>query len=208
MRWTILLTVLAIVLVGPTQADTFVIEADGSGDFATIQEAIFAAQDGDIIELGNGVFSGDGNRDLDCGGKAVTIRSQSGSAEECIIECDGSSTTPHRGFVFHSGEGPETVLDGMTIQGGSECLSEVLYNAGGGIYCYNWSNPTISNCIFRANTALLGGGVCCEDASPNLHNCLFLENEGAGAGLAVCYSSSPDVRGCAFLSNAGQGVFG
>jgi hypothetical protein len=40
---------------GSTVASTWYLEADGSGDFSTIQEAVDAAFPGDTIELGPGV---------------------------------------------------------------------------------------------------------------------------------------------------------
>jgi hypothetical protein len=41
---------------GSTMASTWYLEADGSGDFSTIQEAVDAASPGDTIELGPGVY--------------------------------------------------------------------------------------------------------------------------------------------------------
>jgi hypothetical protein len=40
------------------RATTHIIQADGSGDFPTIQDAMFASDSGDTILLGNGVFMG------------------------------------------------------------------------------------------------------------------------------------------------------
>jgi hypothetical protein len=45
-------------------AETYVVSPDGSGDFPTIQTAIDAVVDGDIVQLTDGVFTGEGNRDL------------------------------------------------------------------------------------------------------------------------------------------------
>src|SRR5262245_63632803 len=75
---------------------TFVVAPDASGAFATIQAAIDAAASGDVIELLDGTFHGPGNRDLDPGGKAIVVRSQSGTAAACLIACGGSSMEPHR----------------------------------------------------------------------------------------------------------------
>jgi len=209
MRGYIALSVLAILLAGPGRADIFVVEDDGTGDFPTIQEALSAAQDGDVVELADGEFFGDGNRDLDCLGKAITVRSQSGNPGSCIIDCEGTYANPHRGFVFQHGEGPGTVLEAITIQGGCEGIPEIPYNAGGGIYCGNQSGPTIRHCILRHNIAVIGGGMCCDDASPLVENCLFLENEAeSGAGLAACFSSFPEIHACTFVRNDHYGVFG
>jgi len=47
-------------------ADTLLVSADGSGDYETTHAAVCAASERDVVALGNGVFRGLGNRDLDC----------------------------------------------------------------------------------------------------------------------------------------------
>ena len=81
----------------------------------TIQAAIDEVVDGDVIELIDGMFTGDGNRDMDYLGKALTIRSQSGDPDLCITPC-GALAEEHRGFHFHSNEGPGSVLSGIQAQ--------------------------------------------------------------------------------------------
>jgi len=48
----------------------------------TIQSAIDVAVSGDIIVVDDGVYTGDGNRDIDFKGKAITLRSENGP-ENC-----------------------------------------------------------------------------------------------------------------------------
>ncbi len=59
-------------------------------DFLTIQAAIDAAVDGCEIVVADGTFTGDGNRDLDFGGKAITLRSANGPAA-CFIDMMGAN---------------------------------------------------------------------------------------------------------------------
>ncbi|MFC1573507.1 hypothetical protein ACFL6M_07930 [Candidatus Eisenbacteria bacterium] len=101
-------------------AKVYTIKPDSTGDFATIQEAIDVADSLDIIELTDGVFTGAGNRNLDYAGKAITIRSRSGDPLACVIDCQGTGarSEAHRGFLFHSGEGPGSVIQGITITDG------------------------------------------------------------------------------------------
>ena len=102
-------------------AETLRVLPDGTGDFATIQEAIDAADSLDVVELTNGLFTGPGNRNLDFGGRAITLRSRSGDPELCIIDCQGPGTSPddpRRGFLFRSGEGPGSVVQGITVTNG------------------------------------------------------------------------------------------
>jgi hypothetical protein len=99
-------------------------------EYPTIQAAIDAAIDGNMVTVLPGTYTGAGNRDIDFLGKAITVRGVSGPAN-CIIDCNGSPNEPHRGFYFHNGEGPNSILSGLTITNGysDECL---MYNNGGG----------------------------------------------------------------------------
>ena len=84
---------------GTARAADYLVHPDGTGDFPTIQAALDAAGQGDVIELADGTFTGDGNRDIDYLGKAITVRSENGP-ENCIIDLGGSPAEPHWGFVF------------------------------------------------------------------------------------------------------------
>jgi len=65
-RWLVLACLTAS-WAGPSVATVYEVRPDGFGDFPTIQAAIEGAVDGDVIELTNGVFLGEGNRDVDYG---------------------------------------------------------------------------------------------------------------------------------------------
>ena len=86
------------------------------GPKETIQAAIAAATPGwgYTIEVADGTYTGVSNKDLDFGGKAITVRSANGP-HTCIIDCENGG----RGFYFHSGETPTSALDGFTITNGN-----------------------------------------------------------------------------------------
>lgn len=107
----------ALAVAGGAPAATLTVQPDGGGAYPTIQAAVQAAQPGDTIELADGIFAGDGNRDVDLLGKAITIRSQSGDAASCVIDAEGNVEDTHRCFILASGEGPATVLRDLTITG-------------------------------------------------------------------------------------------
>ena len=143
--------------------------------FDSIQKAINFALDTEKIAVLAGRYTGEGNRDIDLGGKILTIRSEAGPAT-CIIDCQGLG----RGFNFHSGEGSDSVLEGFTIINGKS-------DNGGAISCMNNSSPTIRNCIFSRNSALgLGGAVSNSESAATLINCTFHANTDMFGGGAVC----------------------
>lgn len=113
----VLAGLLALSLAGAVAAATLVVRPDGAGDYPTIQTAITASSSGDVIELTDGVFTGPGNRDVEFGGRAVTVRSQSGDPGACIIDCEGTQEDTHRAFLFLNGEGPSAMLRWLTITG-------------------------------------------------------------------------------------------
>lgn len=78
-------------------------------DVATIQGAIDVAAAGDIVEVADGVWTGEGNYELDFGGKAITVRSASGP-ENYTIDCDGTLySDEHRGSFSRAARGAAAV---------------------------------------------------------------------------------------------------
>ena len=91
--------------------------------YATIQAAIDAANPGDTrIVVSPGVHSVPGQDGIDLHGKRITIASTDPNdpavVANTIIDCGGTEYSPARAFHFQSGEGPETILDGLTIKNG------------------------------------------------------------------------------------------
>jgi formylglycine-generating enzyme required for sulfatase activity len=173
------------------------VQPDGGGDYPTIQAAVDAAYPGDTVELMDGTYTGDGNRDIDFHGKAVTVRSQSGNPEDCIIDCEGSESEPHRGFYFHSGEGPDSVVEGITITNG-------YAEDGGGISCQVVAcSPTINDCILTGNHAYDdGGGLRVSYGSPEVRGCIISNNTAEDVGGGVhCLNASPKFADCEIVDN-------
>ena len=174
---------------GPGDPDVSDPLEDGSAShlYDAIQEGIDASSNGDTVLVADGTYTGTGNRDLDFGGKSITVRSENGP-DNCIIDCEGTYGYRYRGFYFHSGEGPYSVVQGLTIQNGFE-------DVGGGIYCEN-AAPTISHNIVTHNEATVyGGGICCEGGSPMIIDNTITDNYvwGGfmnGGGGIYCQSSS------------------
>ncbi len=201
MRSSLLFILLiAILLAGAASATTYVVNPQGTGDFPTIQAAVDATEDGDVIELEDGVYTGDGNRDVDYLGKAITIRSQSGDPATCIIDCQASSQDMHRGFSLTSEEGPESVLTGITVTNAYVWGDEPT-RRGGGVRAY-FSSPTITNCVFDNCSSEYGGGVCCfYGASPNISDCLFTRCDAWRGGGVYVHEYIATIFDCRFVDN-------
>ena len=189
---------------------TIYVDDDGPADFNNIQAAIDDANDGDTIIVADGIYTGEGNRDIDFLGKAILLRSENGP-QNCIIDCQGSEDELHRGFYFHSGEDANSVLDGFTITNGYADPG-----GGGGINCFQ-SSPMISNCVIYGNMAPVrffpgpfygsfvfnnGGGIQFSRSSPIITNCYIVGNrvEGNGGGIHL-YRSSPLICNCVIAGN-------
>jgi hypothetical protein len=176
---------------------TIKVALDASGDYMTIQDGIDAAEDGDTVIVADGIYTGDGNRDIDFKGKAITVRSAMG-ADNCIIDCQGSQTDEHRGFVFENGETNASVLKGFTIKHG------YMKHGGGGILCYE-SDPVITNCIIIDNTSDYAGGILCNISNAEIRNCVISQNnatvDGVAGGIMCISSSNVEITGCTISSN-------
>ena len=165
--------------------------------FDAIQEGIDATWHGDTVVVLDGTYTGQGNRDIDFAGKAITLRSTDPNDPDVvaatIIDCQGDPCEPHRGFYFHTGEEQNSVLDGFTITNG--CAGE-----GGGIMCWE-SSPTITNNIITLNRTSFdadgGGGIKCRGGSPTIINNTISHNScppGGGGGGIRCYEAdSPTI---------------
>ena len=206
--------VVLVLAVSPASAiaqTTWIVDQGGGGDFLTIQEGIDAAAGGDTVLVADGTYTGDGNKNLDFGGKAITVKSDNGP-EGCIIDGEGNG----RGVYFHSGEGPDSVLEGFTIK-------NFVWR---GIFIWDCS-PTISSCNIVENTTagvdpvypshgagiliVTPGPATTPGASPIIKNCTIRHNQAIASGGGInSYQSSPIILNCDISFNeawdAGGGI--
>jgi len=167
-------------------------------DQPTIQAAINAATSGsDEVLVAPGTY----NEIIDLLGKAITVRSTGGAAVTTIDA--GPVVDPGTGKPVvrcDSGEGPDTVLDGFTLTGGTGDPS--LFGSGpvGGGMLNNASSPTVNNCVFVNNAATDGGGMYNLNSNVHVSNCTFTENTVTldGGGMRNALGSSPLITNCIF----------
>lgn len=166
-------------------------------DYSTIQEAINAAEDGDVIMVRPGQY----NESINFNGKNITLRSLDPEdpeiVGETIIDAGGINSV----VVFREGEGEGAVISGFTITGGSgnmEMLEfeiegemrEVPSLYGGGILILNGSSPTIKNNVITDNVAERGAGLLSYGSSPVIEGNRFTDNFSTGGGGALFIANS------------------
>jgi|GEM_PF-1809725 len=122
-------------------------------DFPTIQTAIDAAVDNDLVIVKPGTYL----ENIDFVGKKITVKSEAGP-EVTTID-GGNPVSPDYGSVvrFNSGETHDTRLEGFTITNGYGTYKSYSTHGGpghwgGGIFC-DLASPTITGNIITNNTA-------------------------------------------------------
>ncbi len=169
------------------------VDDDAAADFDSIQAAIYAANDGDLIVVRAGTYV---EHTINTLGKAIVIRGTTGETGELVSIVDANSMGSV--FVCNTGETASTVLKNLVITGGSAF-------SGGGVYI-EASSPSLVGCTITNNQAPkgFGGGICIIDGLLSLVDCTFIGNIG-GVGGGVYnqpeYDTAHEVRGCLFQDN-------
>ena len=164
-------------------------------EYSTIQSAIDASFDGDLVLVGPGTYA----EGLNFGGREIEVRSTDGASSTIVNPVSGRCLTA----VGQKGAG--AVLEGFTLTGGSA-------GQGGGVYLVE-SSPTLIGCVITGNTTGTGsssndgGGVYVSNASPRFVNCeITLNTAYSDGGGIYSAASSLDLEGCVISGNtAGYG---
>ena len=206
MKKTILYLILVIFFAFPNlSAKTLYVSPGGSNispynslETATnsIQTAIWAAVDGDLILVDDGTYILIASLNIDLR-KGVTIRSINGY-ENAII--DGRNEDRCL-YIDH----PDAVIDGFTIKNGYR-----PNHFGGGVNII--SGGTVQNCLIMNNTARDGGGIAI-DNSGLVQNCIIRNNlaemnatTGYGGGIRLLNGGT--ARGCLVYGNTSRNYGG
>ena len=173
------------------RAETITVCADGC-DFTSINAAIDAAVEGDVIQLSAETYYEGAVIDLD--GKAITLRGWTDNGVP-LTEIHGGDFT--RVLIVMNGEGADTVFEDLVIRNGNADI-------GAGMFIDQGCSPTLSNCTFSDNTASFFGGGMFNEGSPTLNDCTFSDNTASSycGGMGNNFGSSPLLNGCTFTSNS------
>ncbi len=223
----LLLTLTLFVLAAPlcAAATTYYVSPSGNDNnagtqaapFLTIKQAITNnAVSGDTVTLEDGTYTGPGDVDLDFSGKSITVNSVNGAATT-IIDCGGTTLTPHRAFYFHTNEA-NAIISGLTIKNGNESQPTNQNNNGGAIYIESGCTVTLIDCTLTGNTTtcggygFVGGGGVYNSGMVALRGCTIKGNTAAG-GVDEGYGGGVDNDGgtvtltdCTFNGNTATGV--
>lgn len=124
----------------------------------SIQAAIDAAAAGDVVRLAAGSWV----EDIDFRGKAITV---AGGGPSTVLHGTGSGPV----VTFASGEGAASILDSLTVTGGTA-------ERGGGVYVAGASPTLVRNRILRNRAARQGSGVYLGSSRATLQNNLIADN--------------------------------
>ena len=165
-------------------------------DYSTIQAAIDASVNGDIILVQPGTYV----ENLNFGGKNILLKS-SGATEATVLDGSGVLSV----ITFNSGEDTTAVIDGFTIKNGGG-------NTGGGVLIIN-SSPTIQNSIITENTSAVGGGFYIGTGSPIIRDNVISANTATftdqnASGIYITSGGSPRIINNIIENNISHGIGG
>jgi len=206
----------------PIHATTIHVPADSSA----IQAGINGATEGDTVLVAAGIYTGDGNRDIDFGGKSILLMSEEGP-DFTTIDCQGSELDQHRAFDIHNGEDTTAIIDGFTITGAY--WDDGTYTGGAAVFLDS-AGMALQNCIITGNSQ---SGLLIQDCDTmplRIMNCMFKDNgvfgiqvEGASAKIAGSVidgngyigifaadwgwgAHSLEISGCVIVNNGNAGL--
>ena len=180
-----------LVFLLPFQASSFASTIHVPADKPTIQAAINAAVDGDVILVAPGTYL----ENIDFSTKAITVQS-AGGASVTIIDGQNLSTV----VTFGDATGGKPTLRGFTIQHGAATSGAGLFLLG--------ASPAILDNIFLSNAQANGGfgaAIGVNNGSPDIERNLFMGNTCDGQALSGVVSfvntASPFVANNIFWNN-------
>lgn len=171
--------------------------------YPTIQAALFAAVDNDVVIVANGVYADEllpiagsttGNTELQFNANNVTLKSANGS-NACTIDgtvddpLDVRPTEFRRLFQIVPSNNFNVRIEGFTIKNG-RALIDGLGNAKGGAARIESAVVTFVDCKFESNQAIAGSG-----------------GTGHGGAISVILGTV-FLEGCSFVQNKADSVAG
>lgn len=190
-------------------------------EYSTIQLAINASTDGDIVLVEPGTYL----ENINFNGKNILVTSHFILNDDLeyikntIIDGSNPANPDSASCVsFHSGEGPSAVIQGFTITGGTGTKwidpnnPGYIWRGGGGVLTF-MSSPTITMNIIMNNyvtntsgvDGAQGGGTLSYNGNPRILNNVIMQNEARyGAGIVIDYSGGIIKNNIIYKNSGGQ----
>ncbi|MAE71289.1 MAG: hypothetical protein CME06_12585 [Gemmatimonadetes bacterium] len=179
---------------------------DVPGDFALIQDAITAAQDGDTVLVNPGTYH---EHEIDYLRKAIVVTGVDPDDPEIVATTVVDGDSAGSVFVFSLSVDTTSVLAGLTVTGG-------IAEYGGGIRCEGaFGAPLIDRCVVRGNAIphhldLRGGGgiYCGGQRLAIIRGCVISDNYAArtGGGIEIAEGARARIEDTRIERNsAGRG---
>jgi len=233
-----LLVTIVLSLASNSPAATWYVSTNGkdssdgtkTAPFATIQNAINRATNGDNVTVLPGNYTGVGNYSLNFHGKQIVLQSQLGPNNTSV------NLNKNYAILANSGETTNTIIDGFKFTNGFNSSSADWHGCGIISVLDNpkISSLTIRNCIFSENTIrstylttyasviyAIAWGVNTTNHVSLVENCLFYSNNCVGGkwgntvfGSVIALApldwpfSNGDVVNCTIANNNISSAFG
>jgi predicted outer membrane repeat protein len=162
-------------------------------DFANVQQAVLAANDGDTVL----VAAGSHFVENVLVAKDLTFLGEDGQEATTLV---APGTTRH---LHLRGTNRSVVIKGFTLAGGRVDGEQ----PGGSILCEDVL-MVVENCTFSDNQVLedRGGAIAMFGSNSRIRNCTFVDNHARrGGALAIYDRSGPEISYCVFTRNTASG---
>ena len=180
-------TLIIITLALNTNAQTITVKQDGTGDYTTIQQAINASSDGDVVLVWPGTYY----ENVDMNYKNITLTS--------LIHTTGDSTYKYTTIINGNKTG-----SCISVFGQNNTQTVVVIK---GFTLTNGSGKEFQEKDY-------GGGICLVYAYGDIRHCIINNNDvddGSGGGVSVHYYSDAVISNCHISNNrvtkCGGGIF-
>ena len=178
------------------------------GEHATIQTAITACNDGDVVVVEPGTYL----ERIDFSGKDITVTSTDPNNPAVVAGTIINAGGVGSAVKFVNGETRDAVLSGFTITGGygTNYLQDGLF-WGGGVFCAE-SSPTITRNVITnnngpasggSNAISYGGGIGCFMSDAVIRNNIIADNTGAAGAGVIIYIGNAKITDNLIYGNSG-----
>jgi len=187
-------------------ADTVTVCPDGSCDFTTIRAAVKSASQGDVIEIGEGVYAL--VAPIELAGRNLVLQGPEATGDRSAVVIDGLDSTS----AFVCTDGDRSIFRNLSFANGRGTLvtfpGQGTFSVGGAVQSFD-ASPTFEHCDFSSNVADFGGAALLFGAgTATFTDCTFQLNETlSDDGGAVLGFSQPggalslEFTGCDFAGN-------